>query len=95
MRGRQCLSYWDMAAALVVHGALDEQLFFATQNELYFLAAKFGGYIAEFKKEMGNPEYMRNFEILANKPNARSRIKHLRSRIEARYASMKAGKQES
>ncbi|MBZ5523400.1 MAG: hypothetical protein LAP21_14280 [Acidobacteriia bacterium] len=89
---RQCLTYWDMAAALVVQGALDEQLFFATQNELYFLAAKYGHHLAQFRKEMGNPEFMQNFEALATRPYARSRMKHLRARIEARYAALNAGK---
>jgi hypothetical protein len=90
---RQCLSYWDMAAALVLQGALDEQLFYETNNELYFLAAKFGVHLAQFKKEMGNPEFMHNFEALAAKPYARNRIKHLRLRTEARFAALKAGKQ--
>lgn len=89
---RQCLTYWDMAAALVVHEALDEQLFYATQNELYFLAAKYGQHLAQFKKEMGNPEFLQNFEMMANKPYAKTRLKNLRARIDARYAAMKAGK---
>jgi hypothetical protein len=89
---RQCLTYWDMAAALVVQGALDEPLFYETNNELYFLAAKYGPHLAQFKKEMGNPEFMHNFEALAAKPYARSRMKHLRSRIEARYSALKAAK---
>ena len=90
---RQVLSYWDMAAALVVHGALDEKLFFATQNELYFLAAKFGSHIAQYRKDAGMPEYMQHFEELANKPYARARVKTLRTRIEARLAAAKAAKE--
>jgi len=87
---RQCLTYWDLAAALVVQGALDEPLFYETNNELYYLAAKYGPHLAQFKKEMGNPEFMHNFETLAAKPYARGRIKYLRSRIDARYAALKA-----
>ncbi len=89
---RQVLSYWDMAAALVVHGALDEQLFYASQNELYFLAAKFSSHIAQYKKDTSNPEYMQNFEMLAGKPYARARVKTLRARIEARLAAARAAK---
>src|SRR5262245_12322597 len=40
---RQCLTYWDMAAAMVLHGAIHEDLFFAANGEPYFLWAKFGG----------------------------------------------------
>lgn len=90
---RQVLSYWDMAAALVLHGALDEQLFYATQNELYFLAAKFGHHIAQYKKDTSHPEYMQNFEAMANKPYARGRVKMLRARIESRLAAARAPKE--
>ncbi len=89
---RQVLSYWDMAAALVLQGALDEQLFYATQNELYFLAAKFGSHIAQYKKDTANPEYLQNFETMAGKPYARSRVKMLRARIESRLAAARAAK---
>src|SRR5215469_18021708 len=41
---RQCLTYWDMAAAMVLHGAVHEDLFFASNNEPYFLFAKYGHY---------------------------------------------------
>ncbi len=33
---RQVISYWDMAAALVLNGALDEGLFFDTCGEMWF-----------------------------------------------------------
>ena len=33
---RQVLTYWNMAAALVLQGALNEDLFFATNGEPYF-----------------------------------------------------------
>src|SRR5215475_4604188 len=39
---RQCLTYWDMAAAIVLHGAVNEELFHATNVEPYFLFAKYG-----------------------------------------------------
>ena len=39
---RQVMTYWNMAAALVLRGAVGEQLFYETQTEPYFLWAKFG-----------------------------------------------------
>lgn len=38
---RQVTSYWEMAAALVLHGALSAELFFDTNGEGLFLLAKF------------------------------------------------------
>ena len=47
---RQVLTYWNMVAALVLRGAVNEQLFFETNNEPYFLWAKFGEYIRAGKE---------------------------------------------
>src|SRR5215472_302943 len=44
---RQCLTFWDMAAAMVLRGAVNEDLFLACNNEPYFLFAKFGQYLPE------------------------------------------------
>src|SRR5262249_1773282 len=48
---RQCFTYWDMAAAMVLRGAIHEQLFFDVSNELYFLFAKFGHYLPQLRGE--------------------------------------------
>jgi hypothetical protein len=37
---RQVTTYWDMAAALVNHGTLDEALFFDTNTECFAVFAK-------------------------------------------------------
>ena len=39
---RQCLTYWDMAAGMVLHGAIQEDLFFAVNGEPFFLMAGAG-----------------------------------------------------
>jgi hypothetical protein len=38
---RQVLSYWEMAAALVLHGAVSAELFVDCNGEGFFLMAKF------------------------------------------------------
>jgi hypothetical protein len=38
---RQVLSYWEMAAALVLHGAVSAELFVDSNGEGFFLLAKF------------------------------------------------------
>ena len=38
---RQVISYWEMAAALVVHGAVSAELFVDTNGEGFVLLAKF------------------------------------------------------
>ena len=45
----QVYGYWDMVAAFVVHGALDESLIFDTCQEMYFQFEKIQPYLAGFR----------------------------------------------
>jgi hypothetical protein len=87
---RQCLTYWDMAAAMVLHGAIHEGLFFAGNNEPYFLFAKFGEYLPQFRKEYVTPEFLTHLEQLANRPQGKQRVKQLKERVAARRAAAAA-----
>jgi hypothetical protein len=90
---RQALTYWEMAAALVLHGALDEQLFFKCNGEPYFYYAKFKPFIEQFRKDMNALEFMANIEELAHKtPEAKNRIKQMEGRIQAMAVRMAAAK---
>ena len=83
---RQCLTYWDMAAAMVLHGAVNEDLFHATNNEPYFLFAKFGHYLQQLRKEKEyvTPNFLENLEALASRPKGNQRVKEFEVRVEAR-----------
>lgn len=83
---RQVMTFWNMAAALVLRGAVNEQLFFETNNEPYFLWAKFGDYIAQARKDQIDPEFLSHLEKLTSKPAAKKRIKGLQERLAARRA---------
>jgi hypothetical protein len=91
---RQCLSYWDMAAAMVLEGAVHEDLFFAMNTEPYFLFAKFGSYLPQLRKDYIR-EFLVNLEALANRPKGKERVKEFQARVAARQATMaaKAAKQ--
>jgi len=81
---RQCLTYWDMAAAMVLHGAVDEDLFHATNGEPYFLFAKYGQYLPQLRGEYIASDFLKNLEALANRPKGKQRVKELQTRVEAR-----------
>ena len=89
---RQVLTYWDMASAMVLQGAVNEDLFFGTNSEPYFLFAKFGRYIPEARKDFVNPDFLLSLEKLASRPKARQRIKALQARLAARQAQAAAAK---
>ena len=90
---RQCLTYWDMAAAIVLHGAVHEELFLAGNGEPYFLFAKYGEYLPQLRKEYVVPDYLINLEKLSNRPLGKQRVKMLKQRVEARRAAARAAKQ--
>ncbi len=89
---RQVLTYWDMAAAMVLQGAVNEDLFYASNVEPYFIFAKFGQHMDQIRKDYVSPEFLKNLEALANRPKGKERIKHLRARVAAREAQVAAAK---
>jgi hypothetical protein len=70
---RQVLSYWEMAASLVLRGALDSDLFLASNGEGILIYAKFHHFHAETEKESGNL-FMRNTAALIEKYPTATRL---------------------
>jgi len=60
----QVYGYWDMGSAFVLDGPLSEQLVYDTCQEMYFQYAKIQPYLAEFRRLMNLPEWMRGIERL-------------------------------
>ena len=86
---RQCLSYWDMAAAMVLHGAVQEDLFLAVNGEPFFLIAKYGHYLDDLRKDF-IPDFLANLEELTKRPQGKEKLKKFRVRLEARQKAMAA-----
>ena len=69
---RQVISYWEMAAAFVLHGAVNPDLFFDTNGEGLFLYAKFHHWHAETEKESGNLFMKKTATLIEQYPAARA-----------------------
>ncbi|HEV2646341.1 MAG TPA: hypothetical protein VGU46_08270 [Acidobacteriaceae bacterium] len=81
---RQTISYWEMAASLVLRGAVDADLFLDTNGEGLFLYAKFHHWHAETEKESGN-RFMKNTATMIDKyPAAKGIYEAIRANLEAR-----------
>lgn len=89
---RQVLTYWDMAAAMVLQGAVNEELFLQANSEPYFLFSKFGPYLPQARKDFLNPELGLNWEKLVSRPAGRKRVNELSTRLQARRAQQAAAK---
>ena len=48
---RQVLTYWEMAAAMVLHGAVSAELFVDCNGEGFFLLAKYAPILDEIRKK--------------------------------------------
>jgi hypothetical protein len=73
---RQVLSYWEMAASLVLRGTLDPDLFLDTNGEGILLYAKFHHFHAETEKQSGNPFMKHTAELIQKYPAAKSRYEN-------------------
>lgn len=79
---RMVLSYWEMAAAMVNNGAIDEQLFNETNGEHIFIYAKIAPVIGEVRTMFGSPDFLENLEKLIKRiPNVEEKITALRERM--------------
>ncbi|MFY9646381.1 MAG: hypothetical protein WAK29_14470 [Terriglobales bacterium] len=88
---RQVGSYWDMAAALVLHGALNEELFIqpGCSGEMFFIFAKIHPFLKEVRQKMNSPTAWSNIENVATGSKAaRKRLELVSKNIEARRKTM-------
>jgi len=80
---RMVTSYWEMAATMANHGAVNEPLFLDTQQEMFFIFAKIHPFLEGFREKMGSPDAMKNVETLINKSEAsRKKLEVFKQRIE-------------
>jgi hypothetical protein len=77
---RMVMSYWDMAAALVNHGAISPELFNDTNGEHLSVFAKLEPILPEIRASVG-PQFLGNLEKLVDAtPNGRERLLAIRQR---------------
>lgn len=86
---RMVISYWDMAAALVNNGAIDETLFNETNGEHIFVYSKIEPVIEEIRTAFGSPDFLRNLETLVKRiPNIDEKLIAMRGRMK-KFAEMR------
>jgi hypothetical protein len=78
----QVYGYWDMVAAFVVHGALDEAMLFDTCPEMYFQYAKIQPHLAGFRQKMNLPEFLKSVEtVIEGSAQGRARVSSMAKNI--------------
>lgn len=72
---RMVTSYWDMAATLVNHGAIDADMFNETAGEHVMVFAKVQPFLAELREKFQNPEAFKNLEkVILDSPNGAEKL---------------------
>jgi hypothetical protein len=84
---RQVTSYWEMAASLVLRGAVHEGLFFDCSGEMYCVFAKFKPCLAEIREKL--PYFLLNVErVIMNTQEGRQRLQRLEARLARRQQKL-------
>jgi hypothetical protein len=84
---RMVVSYWEMAATLVNHGAIDATLFNEANGEHLFVYSKIQPFIPAIKEQFKIEEYMPNFEkLVLGIPNIEERLTAMRERMKEMMA---------
>ena len=79
---RMVVSYWEMAATLVNHGAIDEHMFNEANGEHLFVYGKIEPFIPAIKERFKTPEYLPNLEkLVLRMPNIQERLTQMRERM--------------
>ena len=79
---RMVTSYWDMAATLVNHGAIDEEMFNEANGEHTVVFAKIEPFLAELRAKFEAPNMLANLEkLVMRKPDAKELLGKLRERF--------------
>ena len=81
---RQVLSYWEMAASLVLHGAVNADLFFASNGEGMLIFAKFHRFREEYQAKNGRPFMRQTAQMVEKYPIAREIFGNMLQSVQAR-----------
>jgi hypothetical protein len=83
---RMVASHWEVAAALVNNGGIDEKMFLEANTEHLVVFAKLQPFVAEIRETIGEPDYLANLEKLVMRaPNVEKKLEN-RRRLIGRWA---------
>ncbi len=83
---RQVVSYWEMAAALVLQGAVHPDLFMDWGGEMVFLFAKVAPILKETREAMNNPMFFGRVEKVIEQTGRQQMVSTLIERQKAMSA---------
>lgn len=89
---RMVVGYWDMAASMVVTGAIDQESFIGAHGEIIGTFAKMQPVIGELRGRMGPTVGLNIEKVVMAMPDALAEMERRRARLKARWESQQASK---
>ncbi len=87
---RMVVTYWDMAASFVNHGAIDEEMFTDAHGEHFVVFSKIEPFLSELRETMGNPNVLKNLEkLVMRQPDAKEKLAFARESMK-RWMQMRS-----
>ena len=72
---RMVTTYWSMAAALVLHGAIEDQMFADANSEHIMVYARLRPFLTELRALLNHPGYLDKLEqVILRMPDAQARL---------------------
>ncbi len=87
---RMVMSYWDMAATLVNHGAISADLFNETNGEHLMVFSKLEPFLGEMRASFGPQAFVNLEKLIDTTPGARERTAAMRERMKAIRAELES-----
>jgi hypothetical protein len=88
---RMVASYWDMAASLVVNGAIDAAMFEETAGEHILVFGKIEPFLPQLREMSGNPNAFKSLEqVCVSAPGGLERVRATTARIRTMMAGRSA-----
>ena len=89
---RMVLSYWDMAASFVTHGAIDAEMFNDTIGEHIGVFAKIEPFIDELRTKWEMPDAFKNLEkVIYDKKGGKEQLEKTRTWMKSIQEQMANG----
>lgn len=83
---RMVVGYWDMAASLVAHGAIDRQMFLDANGEIFATFSKIHPLLSEIRETAALPGFAKHLEdVVMSVPGVEQRLEAIRQRIRLQY----------
>ncbi len=87
---RMVMGYWDMAASMVVHGAIDQSMFIAAHGEIIGAFAKVHPFLGDVRARMGPMVLAHMEQVVMAIPDAEGEMARRRARLKAMWEARQA-----